>query len=216
MFKMGSHHPFGHLKHKLWLKERLGVKLALRVGNQPDFLTCRQRAIYRWKVCNKGYNVASDFIVIRGLHTKLCTPKVARILVVGIVRLPFGSLGTKCHLDVAPMERRKEYYKGEGGGFPQVWAVVSLVSPRLLMAHPSTQKCWNYALTNVLFGLCRFEWVNKLFVILLSPILELQHTFLPPKCCEPTSACLGFACLGFNIESWVHKNKKRHASPRQH
>jgi hypothetical protein len=26
MFKMGSHHPFGHLKHKLWQKERLGVK----------------------------------------------------------------------------------------------------------------------------------------------------------------------------------------------
>jgi hypothetical protein len=56
-------------------------------------------------------------------------------------RLPFGSLGTKCHLDVAPMERRKEYYKGEGGGFPQVQVVVSLLSPRLLMARPSTQKC---------------------------------------------------------------------------
>jgi hypothetical protein len=27
MSKMGSHHPFGHLKHKLWPKEGLGVKL---------------------------------------------------------------------------------------------------------------------------------------------------------------------------------------------
>jgi hypothetical protein len=27
MSKMGSHDPFGHLKHKLWPKERLGVKL---------------------------------------------------------------------------------------------------------------------------------------------------------------------------------------------
>jgi len=27
MSKMGSHGPFGHLKHKSWPKERLGVKL---------------------------------------------------------------------------------------------------------------------------------------------------------------------------------------------
>ncbi len=40
--------------------------------------------------------------------------------------LPFGSLGTKCHLDVGLVERHKIYYKGEGGGFPQVRAVVSL------------------------------------------------------------------------------------------
>jgi len=29
MSKMGSHHPFGHLKHKLWPKEELGIKLAV-------------------------------------------------------------------------------------------------------------------------------------------------------------------------------------------
>jgi len=38
----------------------------------------------------------------------------------GISRLPFGSPGTKCHLDVGLVERHKIYYKGEGGGFPQV------------------------------------------------------------------------------------------------
>jgi hypothetical protein len=32
MFKMGLHDPFGHLKHKLWPKERSGVKLAIGVG----------------------------------------------------------------------------------------------------------------------------------------------------------------------------------------
>jgi hypothetical protein len=35
---------------------------------------------------------------------------------------------TKCHLDVGLMERHKIYYKGEGGGFPQVRAMVNLVS----------------------------------------------------------------------------------------
>jgi hypothetical protein len=29
MSKMGSHHPFGHLKQKLWPKERPGVQLAI-------------------------------------------------------------------------------------------------------------------------------------------------------------------------------------------
>jgi hypothetical protein len=29
---MGSHWPFGHLKHKLWPKERLGVKMAIWIS----------------------------------------------------------------------------------------------------------------------------------------------------------------------------------------
>ncbi len=70
---------------------------------------------------------------------KLWAPKVARVQVVGISGLPFEKPETKCHLDVAPVERHKKYYKGEGGGFPQVRAVVSLVSSRLLVAHPSTK-----------------------------------------------------------------------------
>ncbi len=56
----------------------------------------------------------------------------------GISGLPFGSLGTKSHLDVAPVERRRVYYMGEGGGFPQFGAVVSLVSPKSPVARPST------------------------------------------------------------------------------
>jgi len=51
----------------------------------------------------------------------------------GISGLPFGNPGTKCHLDVGFVERHKVYYKGEGGGFPQVRAMVSLVSPSLLV-----------------------------------------------------------------------------------
>jgi hypothetical protein len=31
----------------------------------------------------------------------------------------------KWHLIATPMAIHKKYYKGEGGGFPQVWAVVS-------------------------------------------------------------------------------------------
>jgi len=42
--------------------------------------------------------------------------------------LHFESPNKMCHLDVASATSRREYYKGEGGGFPRVRAVVSLVS----------------------------------------------------------------------------------------
>jgi hypothetical protein len=41
----------------------------------------------------------------------------------------FGSPNKMCHLDVASATSRREYYKGEGGGFPRVRAVVSLMCP---------------------------------------------------------------------------------------
>jgi hypothetical protein len=52
--------------------------------------------------------------------------------------LLLGSLNKMCHSDVAPAGSCREYYMGEGGGFPQVWAVVSLVcqSARGLSQHP--------------------------------------------------------------------------------
>jgi hypothetical protein len=59
--------------------------------------------------------------------------------ILGISRFPLGSLGTKCHLDVSPVASHKVYYKGEGGGFPQVRAMVTLVSLKLPMACLSTK-----------------------------------------------------------------------------
>jgi hypothetical protein len=36
MSKMGSHDPFGHLKHKLWLKEKSGIDpIFLCAGGVP-------------------------------------------------------------------------------------------------------------------------------------------------------------------------------------
>jgi hypothetical protein len=65
----------------------------------------------------------------------------------GISGFPFGSPGTKCHLDVGLMERHRVYYKGEGDGFPQVQAVVSFVSPSCLwfvLAPKVLQLCTNH------------------------------------------------------------------------
>ena len=42
---------------------------------------------------------------------------------------------------------------GEGGGFPQVWAMVNLVNPKLLVACPSIGSAPESELTNLLVGL---------------------------------------------------------------
>jgi hypothetical protein len=56
--------------------------------------------------------------------------------------LQLGSLGKKSHLDVASRERCREYYMGEGGGFPRVWAMVNLVcqSARGLSQHQKVSR----------------------------------------------------------------------------
>jgi hypothetical protein len=70
--------------------------------------------------------------------------------------LLLGSPGTKSHSDVGVAERRREYYMGEGGGFPRVRAVVSLVSPKSPVACPNIKGAPKSDLTNLLVGLMQF------------------------------------------------------------
>jgi hypothetical protein len=129
----------------------------LKVRNWPNLLGCRRRATYRWKALNEGYNFASDCIAIGGLKKKLCALKVLGILAGGISGVP----GEKSHLDAGPVESHRIYYKGEGGGFPQVRAAVSLVCPCcpwLVLAPKVLQLCTNH----FVWVVCRPVWVNKL------------------------------------------------------
>jgi len=137
MSEMGSHDPFEHLKYKLWQNKPLKVKNCL------DFFAYKWHATYLWKALDEGYNFTLDLTSIKGLHTKLWASKVARVLISGILGLQLESLGTKWHLGVGPMSRHKEYYKGEGGGFPQVQVVVSLMS----LCLPVVRPCIESALT---------------------------------------------------------------------
>jgi hypothetical protein len=111
----------------------------LKVGNHPNFFTCRWRATYYWKIFNEDYNFSSNLILIRGLHVKLWALKIVGDSVVGISGLPLGSLGTKWHFGAHAMVRHKIYYKGEGGGFPQICVVVSFMNPSLHVARPNTK-----------------------------------------------------------------------------
>jgi hypothetical protein len=46
--------------------------------------------------------------------------KVTGISTLGLSELSLGNLGTKGHFGVGPVAMHREYYKGEGGDFPQV------------------------------------------------------------------------------------------------
>jgi hypothetical protein len=69
-----------------------------------------------------------------------------------VLGLLLESPGIKSHSDVGVVERRKEYYMGEGGGFLRVRAMVSLVSPKSPMACPNTKGVPESELTNLLVG----------------------------------------------------------------
>jgi len=83
--------------------------------------------------------------------------KVPRIQTGTISGLHFGSLGKNCHSDASAAKSHKEYYMGEGGGFPRVRAVVSQVNPRLPVACPNTKSAPECELTNLLVGLIQVQ-----------------------------------------------------------
>jgi hypothetical protein len=184
MSKMGSHCSFGHLKHKLWPKEGLGVKLPVwlltrKVGNRSDLLSCKQRATYRWKALDETYNFASTSPRSEVCSQSYWAPKSQECPLARFQDSHAGVPGEKSHLDVGPVERSRVYYNGEGGSFPQVWAVVSLVCsccPWLVLTPKVLQLCTNH----FVWFVCRpCEWVS--LSTLPSPIPELQHAPLPLK-----------------------------------
>ncbi len=116
---------------------------SLKVGNRPNSDVFRRSATWRWRAFKESYKIASDLIQIGGLSKKLWMPKVPGVQPGTVSRLLLGSPGKKCHSDVASAESCREYYMGEGGGFPRIRAVVSQVSPRSPVACPNTKRVQN-------------------------------------------------------------------------
>jgi hypothetical protein len=92
----------------------------LKVENRPDHDVIRKSATWRWTVLEESYKIALDLIPIGGLSKKLWMPKVPEVQHGIVSGLLLGSPGKKCHSDVASAESCREYYMGEGGGFPWV------------------------------------------------------------------------------------------------
>jgi hypothetical protein len=69
----------------------------------------------------------------------------------------------------SPVIRHIKYYKGEGGGFPPSPSCGESCESVFARGSFVHQKCSNYTLTNLLFGLRKSLWVIDLLVNLLSP-----------------------------------------------
>jgi hypothetical protein len=117
-----------HGRKKGWESNWQFDSWPLKVGNRPDLGVCRWSATHRWKDIEESYKFDLDFISIGGLNCELWAPKVLGVQIGTISRLLLGNPGTKNHSDVGAVGKRREYYMGEGGGFPRVQAVVSQVS----------------------------------------------------------------------------------------
>jgi hypothetical protein len=140
---MASHEPFGHLQPKLWAKKGRESNWQfdsrpLKVGNRPVPDVRSRSATWRWKALFEGYNFGLDLIPIGGQGEELRSLKIPGLQPETVSGLLLGSPEKKSHLDVASAERCIVYYMGEGGGFPRVRAVVSLVcqSAGGLSQHP--------------------------------------------------------------------------------
>ncbi len=211
---MGSHDPFGYLKHKLWPKEKIEKgwesnwqidSRPLKVRNHLDLLACRWCATYHWKTIDKGYNFALNLTSI----TRSYGPtKLRKSQFWEFHNFQLGSPMTKWHLGVGPTTRHKEYYKGGRWWLPPspgCGESCESVVAHGLFVH---QNCSNYALTNLLFSLCRSVWVIDLLVILLNPHLETSsHLSTPKVFWAKEHATIFYPSVIFTlwIHNWVHQ-----------
>jgi hypothetical protein len=191
---MASHEPFGHLQPKLWAKERSGVKLSIWLPTKKS----RESTRFTWlqTMCDIPLERSRRDLQLcfrLHLHQRFACK------VMGLQSC--GSFGTKSHLDAASVESHRVCYKGEGGGFPQIRAVVSLVCsccPWLVLTPKVLQLCTNH----FVWVLCKLVWVSEACQLFLVPSRSSNTPLYPSKCCELGSVPRLFLLPLF--PTWAH------------
>jgi hypothetical protein len=184
MSKMRSHDPFGQLKHKLWPKEGRESNWQfdfqpLKVRNRPNFLAHVACDISLKKLLMKATTLLQTSSQSEVYTQSYEPPKSWKSQLWKFRNSHFGVPGQNDIWVLVPWLGTKYTIRGKVVASPKSrpwWVLWILVCPWLVRA----PKCFNYALTNLLFGLCRLAWVSKLLVNLPSPIPELQNAPLPP------------------------------------
>jgi hypothetical protein len=184
---MGSHGSFGHLKHKLWPKERLGVKLAVWLltikSRELTWFSCVQVACHiplesSWR----GLQLCFIPHLNRRFVHKVMGPQNRENPNFGNFGIP--KLGQNVIWMWASWRDTKYTIRGKVMASPKsrpwwvLWAQVCLwfvLTPKMLKLCTNQLVVW--------FVQVRVSnWCLSLFLILIS---ELQHAPLPPKCREP-------------------------------
>jgi hypothetical protein len=222
MSKMGSHCSFGHLKHKLWPKEGPGIKLPVwlpttkKSGIDPIYLAAGGVLHTVGKLSTRATTLLQTTSRSEVFLQSYGAPKSQESHLARFRDLHSGVSGEKNHLDVAFVASHRVYYKGEGGGFPQVRAVVSLVCPCylwLVLAPRVLQLCTNH----FVWVVCKPVWVSEACQLFPIPSPSSNTPFYPLKCCELGSVSrllsLPLLLLGLTFESFkelrLRHNKSR-------
>jgi hypothetical protein len=173
MSKMSSHCSFGHLKHKLWPKERPEVKLAIWLPTTKSQESTRFPCVQVSRDIPFENSWQGIQLCFRSHRNWRSAQKVMCLQSCGSPRC--GNFGTptwesqdKKSFACGPVESCRVYYKGENGGFPQVQAVVSLVCPScpwFVLAPKVLQLCTNH----FVLVLCRSVWVIEACHFVLVP-----------------------------------------------
>jgi hypothetical protein len=198
MSKMSSYDPFEHLKHKLWSKERSGIKLGIWLwttkSQESTRFTCVQVACHiplesSWQglqLCFKPHINPRFTEKVMGAQRRK-NPKG---------KMPFGC---------GPVEKHIIYYKGEGDGFPQVRAMVNLVNPScpwFVLAPKMLKPCTNH----LVLVLCKSVWEVEACQFFLISSWSSSMPLYPSKVLRtreraPTPCSSIIFCLGLTFES---------------
>jgi len=109
------------------------------------------------------------------------------------------------------VDRCKVYYKGEGGGFPQVRAMMSLMCPccpLLVLTPKALQLCTNH----LVLVLCRSVWVSEACQLFLIPSRNSNTPLYPSKLLQtkehaPTPYSSVVLYLGITFESFLRSQE---------
>jgi hypothetical protein len=176
---MGSHCSFGHLKHKLWAKERSGVKLPIWLSTIKSWESTR--VTYWQRACHIPLKSSRQELQLC-FRMHLDPRSGCKVMRLQSRRSPnlddFETPTWESH------DKRRVYYKGEGGGFPQVQAMVNLMCsccPWLVLIPKVLQLCTNH----LVWVLCKPVWVSEACQLFLIPSWSSSTPFYPSGCCEP-------------------------------
>jgi hypothetical protein len=209
---MGSHHPFGYLKHKLWPKPRSGIKLpiwfpTIKSQELPWFsylqVACHiplERSQQDLQLCFRLYfnrRFTQKFMSLQNHKS----PNFEN----------FGTpnFGVPRQNDIwvqAMWPGTKNIIKGKVVASPSLNNGESCKSVFVcgLSVH---QECYNCALTNLLFGLCKLVCIVDPLVTCPSPHSKAPTHPSTPKCCEPRNIpqLLILSLYSPWIHSWVYQ-----------
>jgi hypothetical protein len=155
MSKMGSHDPFGHLKHKLWPKERWRVKLPIWLwttkSQESPWFPCVQMSCHiPLKSSWQGLQLCFKPHLNQRFSHKVMSPQICRTP-------NFGKMGVSRQNDIwvlVPWPCIEYTIKGKVVASLKsgLWWILWVRGCPWFVRAP---KCSNYALNNLLFGLCR-------------------------------------------------------------